>query len=296
MIISHKLKLIYIKLYKVAGSSFEVALSKYCGENDIVTSIDKDGDALRDSLGYFPSSRLSKLAGHLAAPRIKLLVSPDIWNNYLKVASVRNPYDQHISGYFFRERKLKDNFCYDPARYSFSWYVKHNYLADFDYDSGFGFMNNMRRLHDGGKIAADFLIRFEHLDEDIKKLEKKINCLGLLQTFQDCGVKKGIRPEEASLYEMYSKHPREKLIIDSMYYENINKYEFIGKYWLTYKAELESAIGNNVWTLGEKLKYVYSLRFLKYVWWLINKCMRVLFIPQKARIILKAQYLRFFLR
>ena len=68
MIISHKLKLIYIKLYKVAGSSFEIALSKYCGEHDIVP------------MG----------SNHSSALKIKSLVSPDIWNDYLKVCSVRD--------------------------------------------------------------------------------------------------------------------------------------------------------------------------------------------------------------
>lgn len=148
MIISHKLKLIYVKLYKVAGSSSELALSKYCGENDIVTSIGKDGDALRDSLGYFPSSRLSKRAGHLGVPEIKPLVSPDIWNDYLKVCSVRDPYDQCISEYFF----IKDSYKklgrhYSCMAYSFTCFIRYKYIIGT-------LMSNMEVLHIDGKVVS----------------------------------------------------------------------------------------------------------------------------------------------
>ena len=52
MIISHKLKVIYIKLAKVAGSSFEIALSKYCGSDDILTPILPEGK-IWESMGYY---------------------------------------------------------------------------------------------------------------------------------------------------------------------------------------------------------------------------------------------------
>ena len=54
MIVSHKYKFIFIKNVKVASSSMEIALSKFCGPDDIITLIDNGGtdDKTRKKLGY----------------------------------------------------------------------------------------------------------------------------------------------------------------------------------------------------------------------------------------------------
>ena len=42
MIISHSRKFIFVKTYKTAGSSLEIALSKYCAKGDVLTPLDGD--------------------------------------------------------------------------------------------------------------------------------------------------------------------------------------------------------------------------------------------------------------
>ena len=44
MIVNHKYKFIFIKSFKTAGTSLEIALSKFCTKDDIITSIVEEDD------------------------------------------------------------------------------------------------------------------------------------------------------------------------------------------------------------------------------------------------------------
>lgn len=47
MIISHKHKYIFIKTQKTAGLSIEIFLSRFCGENDIITPLRETDEKIR---------------------------------------------------------------------------------------------------------------------------------------------------------------------------------------------------------------------------------------------------------
>ena len=47
MIISHNNKFIFIKTFKVSGTSMEIALSNYLGKQDIITPINLEEEILR---------------------------------------------------------------------------------------------------------------------------------------------------------------------------------------------------------------------------------------------------------
>ena len=241
MIISHKLKVIHIKLKKVAGSSFETALSKYCGPDDVLSKILGPGKELRETLG-FPSAQnykpfmIRKRIDHLSADDIRGLIAADIFDNYLKVATIRNPYQKAISWYFWKKRgekpsEIKEDFEEFIASISREKNIRSNPLLDYE------------QIHINGKSVADFIIRYDHLSEDISKLEEKIACPGLQETFLRINAKANIRPSKrTSLYEVYSRYPRAKVIIDEMYYEHLGKYELIQEYWPVYKAELDAIL------------------------------------------------------
>ena len=113
MIISHKLKVIYIKLDKVAGSSFEIALSKYCEPGDTLTPILPEGKIWK-SMGYYCGAQnykhlreKAKFAAHIKAVSVKKLTPKDVWDNYLKIATIRCPYDAYISLYHFTKHSFQ---------------------------------------------------------------------------------------------------------------------------------------------------------------------------------------------
>ena len=238
MIISHKLKVIYIKLAKVAGSSFEIALSKYCGADDILTPILPEGKIWK-SMGYHRSGQnyknptgKHKYIAHVEALDVKKCIPKDVWDNYLKIATIRCPYDAYISFYHFTKYDFQQNKKRPPEKNFEAFVIKDKRVIKYS-----------RGLHEEGKIIIDFLIRYENLDEDIKKLETKIDCPGLLETFQNITAKKNIRPKEnTSSCEIYSKYPNAKLIIDRRCSKLAKKYEFFQKYWPMYKSKLEKDI------------------------------------------------------
>ena len=238
MIISHKLKVIYIKLIKVAGSSFEIALSKYCGPDDILTPIYPEGKIWK-SRGYYRGAQnykslkeKTRYFSHTEALNVKKRIPKDVWDNYLKIATIRCPYDAYISLYHFTKYDFQQNKKWPPEKNFEALVIKDKRI-----------IKNLRSLHEEGKIIIDFLIRYENLDQDIKELETKIGCPGLLETFQSITAKKNIRPKDsASRCKVYSKYPNAKLIIDRRCSKLAKKYEFFQKYWPMYESKLEKDI------------------------------------------------------
>lgn len=52
MIISHEHKFIFLKTAKTAGTSIEIALSKFCGSDDVITKIARPDQRIRSEVGY----------------------------------------------------------------------------------------------------------------------------------------------------------------------------------------------------------------------------------------------------
>ncbi len=51
-IINHKFKFIFIKTRKTAGTSLEIALSKFCDSEDMITRIKPMDEKIRKELGF----------------------------------------------------------------------------------------------------------------------------------------------------------------------------------------------------------------------------------------------------
>lgn len=108
MILSHKHKYIFLKTNKTAGTSIEIALSEFCGPNDIITPIDMADEKIRHRLGFRGPQNYRygdiELYNHISATEIKSHVGEDIWGSYYKFCFERNPWDRVISLYYWRCR------------------------------------------------------------------------------------------------------------------------------------------------------------------------------------------------
>ena len=61
MIISHKYKFIFLKTSKTAGTSIEIALSKFCEGDDIITPISPKDEDIRQNLGYLGPQNYTRI-------------------------------------------------------------------------------------------------------------------------------------------------------------------------------------------------------------------------------------------
>ena len=156
MVVCHKKKFIFIKTKKTASSSFEIALSEYCDDKDIITQLSEEEDRYRKFLfkrgsqNYhydFENSHRSKeeiiqfldkgkkFNRHITSSVAKELLSPPIWNEYFKFAVERNPFDRIVSLYYWRGIDAKGvdineyvNNCPSEILSNSSYYMHNNKL------------------------------------------------------------------------------------------------------------------------------------------------------------------------
>jgi Sulfotransferase family len=181
MIISHAHRFIFIKTNKTAGTSIEAALTSLCGDQDVITPFRAENEQFRMGRGpqnfridhpLKPERPLwRKLLGrperywhpsvgfyeHMPAKRIREYVSEEVWNSYFKFAFDRNPWDRQVSWYFYKTKSKRH-------RPSFERFMQ----------SRIAFVRNYELYAIDGKLAVDFVGRYENLSEDVAWVLKTI--------------------------------------------------------------------------------------------------------------------------
>ncbi|HUU67664.1 MAG TPA: sulfotransferase family 2 domain-containing protein [Methyloceanibacter sp.] len=175
MIVSHAHRFIFLKTKKTAGTSIELALTKLCGEDDIITPLTAIDEARRvDERGAqnwkrhgwwnsprpFWKRRLLKFTAadygfynHMTADAARTLLNDDeMWRSYFKFAFDRNPWDRQVSFYQHRYRK-------EPSPPPF---------PDFIHGDKRARINNYEIYSLAGDVAVDFVGRYENLEADLK--------------------------------------------------------------------------------------------------------------------------------
>lgn len=178
-IVSHKYKFIYMKTHKTGGSSVYSSLCKHLGEEDYHLNQEVLNESGIEPLEKHEFSVLGGPDLYASPAEIKEKVGEEIWNSYLKVTNVRNPWDAWVSMYHWDrdlclEKKSKyffENFfhtedCIDEIRAKFKRYL-YWALPLFKKGNTWSISENEVYLYDEDKkLIPDYVIRYESLQED----------------------------------------------------------------------------------------------------------------------------------
>ena len=224
MIISHKNKFIFLKSKKTAGTSIEIALSEFCGEEDIITPFKGDisSETLRTKLGFrgpqnyiYPNLKSSKKAwvtyvyhrlrekkiksinlfwDHLPAIVVRRYVGENIWNSYFKFSFERNPFDKVISFYYWATRGE------GKSRISLSEFIQ----SRSELGSSFHIYGN------DNSILADHVGIFENLNSELEYISEKI---GKTINIDSIKAKSKINTNDRNYKDLLSEKDKEKIAL-----------------------------------------------------------------------------------
>jgi|TARA_Y100000294_G_C8507815_1_gene317452 hypothetical protein len=207
-IISYKNKFIFIKGRKIAGTSMELALLKFCGRNDVVGKLNdehyNEWIGLKSAKKYISSAQSKKINVKgfytFIASFVKVLpLTKSIFKfNYSPNFSLKIPLfveknlDPHstigevkkIAGDDFFNKAIKFTIVRNPYDQFLSYYMSKTYLKKFDKEKFHNFAKNhsyyfFNREYTiislNNTLPYDKIIKYENLKKDIEELGNMIN-------------------------------------------------------------------------------------------------------------------------
>jgi hypothetical protein len=168
VLVCHPARFIFMKTHKTASTSVEMYFERFCVPPGRFLGTESVPQILTET-GVVGGRRDGKRKGdlwynHMAAERVRDLVGAETWARYFKFSTVRNPYGQMVSNFFWltHRRPPSDDAGFAEARRAFARFVKGPRLWRRKWS------NDLHIVGIDGKVAMDRLIRFEYLEADMR--------------------------------------------------------------------------------------------------------------------------------
>ncbi|QSR30982.1 hypothetical protein CFI00_10825 [Nocardioides sp. S5] len=163
MIASHRHRFVFVKTRKTAGTSLEIALSRHCGPDDVVTRISPQDEVLRAAAGGVGPQNDDtdpRSYAHMGARRVIEMIGRETWDAYFTFAVERNPFDVVASSYRYSARKATftksfAEFVRTPRR------IKRLAL-------------NQQLYRLGGQVVVDEVYRYEDLPAAVADISARL--------------------------------------------------------------------------------------------------------------------------
>lgn len=211
MIVSHKHKFIFLKTRKTAGTSMEIALSEFCGDDDIISPISPEDEVLRQERQfrgpqrhYLPLRQYRPLDwahlllrgergihfNHSPAQLLRQRLGSQMWDSYFKFCVERNPWDKAVSLYYYMTRDCTSR----PTLLKFLTGVSQQRLSNFGIYSI------------DQEVAVDYVARYEDLANEVPRLAERLGLSGRLILPE---AKRGIRKDRQHYSELMGPAERD---------------------------------------------------------------------------------------
>jgi hypothetical protein len=204
VIVSHEHGFVFMKTRKTAGTSVEIALSRVCGDDDVITPVTDDDEVLRRAHGgrgpqhYEAPPHLGRKAfNHMPVSMVRKMLGRRKFESYFSFAVERNPWDAVVSLYHWRHRDSAPGAALQP----FEEYVASPAVATFA-------TKNARIYRIKGQVAVDRVLRYESLDSELAEVWAE---LGLPGTPDLPHAKAGTRPRAPSYRSYYDDDTRQRV-------------------------------------------------------------------------------------